>query len=1048
MAEMPSAEQMLQDAAWLKRLATTLASNHDDADDLVQESWIAAWQRQPDASRPMRPWLAKVARDLAGMKRRSERRRSVREAIADDGHASSAAPDELLEQMRLHRVLVDLVLELDEPYRSTVIARFVEGRTSASIAHSLGIPAGTVRKRLHEALTRLRAGLDAQSGDRKRWAPAVLAFAKGGIQVAKPAKLVLVVLAALLAMSVATVVGFVVRRSPGSTGAGSGTPAAASNTLGSRSAPDRAAAVHVAVAVTDAAGPVANAIVRCAPPDGDVVTAQTAGDGTATVVLAPGEWSIAASADGHEPSAVTLVVVASRDARVAVVLGLGGRTVTGAVTDAGGGAIAGARVDAARLDANTNPTRAVAVAFTDRTGHYKLSVGGGQILVAASHPEYAPQIRHVDLGPSGATANFALVPGSVIEGIVRDQATKQPVAGAAVLATNGAAVFELGEAHEHVAISGADGTFRVAGLRPGVYQLSARDGARSTRAPVRVGLGVAEQQSGVVVFIERGATIRGKVVDETGAAVAAVTVHAGQLKETTATSNSTGEFVIEGLTPDRLMLWGTSDQYVPEGHAIVELKTSDVDGIVVHVRHGLDVTGHVEPRETCEVALAKDDSGAEDAFDRNHTTLTVDARGDFRFGPLLPGKATVTARCPNGDQGKLDVVVAANTADSVLAVAPGSSIAGRVINTAGNAVVGVTVNAERLGDDQMTMVHNGVVTSGFKAITTTDGSFEIRGLDAARYHLAVLDRGRPMKAKHGAKVELTTAQRATGIEMVVERPSGTISGTVSGPDGAPIPDAWVSLQQDGLDQMEATIDDDDRDAPHRFRGDFGGVSTDLPPALTDVRGHFEMSSVPHGRYQVVAEAQAGQVRGSVAGVIPDREIAIQLVAVSSLLGAVHGAHGPSELFSVAIEGPTSDTSSFTDGSFEFPRVDPGDYTIAVTSSDGTGSATVHVASGEAGSADITLIANATVTGRLVDKTGKPIAGMSVAIIPDQPPGTLSIALTGPPPSSGPDGRFQVDGKPGKMTLVVLGSPPTLKTGLPLEAGQTIDVGDVTVKEPQ
>jgi hypothetical protein len=101
---------------------------------------------------------------------------------------------------------VDLVLELDEPYRSTIIAHFVEGRTSASIARSLGIPAGTVRKRLWEALSRLRAGLDASAGDRKRWAPAVLAFAKGGLYVAKPTKVVLAVLAALLLFTAATVI--------------------------------------------------------------------------------------------------------------------------------------------------------------------------------------------------------------------------------------------------------------------------------------------------------------------------------------------------------------------------------------------------------------------------------------------------------------------------------------------------------------------------------------------------------------------------------------------------------------------------------------------------------------------------------------------------------------------------------------------------------------------------------------------------------------------------------------------------------------------------
>ncbi|MDB4958648.1 MAG: hypothetical protein JWO36_6217, partial [Myxococcales bacterium] len=111
----------------------------------------------------------------------------------------------LLAQVRLHRLLADLVLELEEPYRSTVIARFVEGQTAASIARSLDIPESTVRWRLREALARLRAGLDEKSGERKAWAPAVLAFAKKGIGVAKPTK-TLGVLAALLALLIGSIV--------------------------------------------------------------------------------------------------------------------------------------------------------------------------------------------------------------------------------------------------------------------------------------------------------------------------------------------------------------------------------------------------------------------------------------------------------------------------------------------------------------------------------------------------------------------------------------------------------------------------------------------------------------------------------------------------------------------------------------------------------------------------------------------------------------------------------------------------------------------------
>ena len=41
MGDTVTAEQLLADAAWLKRLAITLAGDETDADDLVQESWIS-----------------------------------------------------------------------------------------------------------------------------------------------------------------------------------------------------------------------------------------------------------------------------------------------------------------------------------------------------------------------------------------------------------------------------------------------------------------------------------------------------------------------------------------------------------------------------------------------------------------------------------------------------------------------------------------------------------------------------------------------------------------------------------------------------------------------------------------------------------------------------------------------------------------------------------------------------------------------------------------------------------------------------------------------
>lgn len=367
-------------------------------------------------------------------------------------------------------------------------------------------------------------------------------------------------------------------------------PVDTARALGSGAARDHASrhdstTAHIVISVTDEGGPVANAIVRCAPVDGDVVVLTTASDGGTSIDLAPGQWSIAASADGHEPAAATLDVIAARDDRVRLVLATGGRTLTGIVTDATGGPIAGARIDAARLRLHTQPERAVAVAFSDPAGRYQLTLGGGAIFVAASHREYAAQTRYIDLGANGASADFALVPGGVIEGIVRDSQTMRPVAGAAVRAKRDSSALELAEASECVVKTDDAGRFRFAGLRPASYDLFAREGARSSRAPVGVGLGVAEQQADVVVLIGAAATLRGKVVDETGAPASSVTVRASVGRDSDAAiSDAAGAFVFEGLSPGRWALRGASERYISDGQAIVPLKRTDIDGVVVRVR--------------------------------------------------------------------------------------------------------------------------------------------------------------------------------------------------------------------------------------------------------------------------------------------------------------------------------------------------------------------------------------------------------------------------------------------------------------------------------
>jgi hypothetical protein len=489
----------------------------------------------------------------------------------------------------------------------------------------------------------------------------------------------------------------------------------------------------------------------------------------------------------------------------------------------------------------------------------------------------------------------------------------------------------------------------------------------------------------------------------------------------------------------------------------VPLEKSDVGGIVVRVRHGLEVAGHVEPREPCDVEISKTER--DDFFSRPDATTTT-GDGHFHFAPFGPGKATLVARCPNGDQGTIDVTVTAGGSETIVPVAPGGSMEGRVVDTTGKPIEGVMVTAETASG--VTIFDNGLVTSGFKTITSTGGAFQIRGLGAASYRLGVLEGGRPVKSKKTVKLALSAGQHATGVELVVERSTGTIQGTVTGPDGAPISDAWVAVHQSFVNQLESLSSDDDH-APIRsvdVRGS-GTDASEVPPVLTDARGHFAVTNLLQGKYQVVVEALSGKLRGRAADVTTDAQITIHLASVSSLRGTVHGPRGPTALFSVRLERPTSKAvplafpppdpgptyaGSFTDGAFVFPRLDPGDYAIDVTSTDGTGKATVHVSTDEAASVDIPLIANGSVSGRVVDEAGKPLSGMPVALIADQPPGQLQIDIHEQPKTSGADGRFQVEGPPGVWTLVILGRAPTAKRGVSLAAGTTVDVGDVKVEE--
>lgn len=820
------------------------------------------------------------------------------------------------------------------------------------------------------------------------------------------------------------------------TGSGSAAHAASTQAAGTAAQPARAL-----ITVTDSNGPIAGATVRLSH-EGDVTTLQTGTDGSARADnLDAGEWQVSATADGHEPAGAEQELRAGETAKVDLKLAAGGRVLTGTVTDATGGPIGGARIDAAKLDRLVRASNAVASTLTGADGKYKLTVAEGQLLVAASEPSYSAQSRYIEVTPTGATADFQLVPGGVIEGVVRDERSHDAVGAILVEASRDTPAL-FGESATRRVTTNADGRFRLAGLRPGAYSLSAKGAKLAAKSPTLVGLGVAEQVTDVEILVGGAPSIRGLVVDEQGAPAPNVEINSfGPGDDITGRSNAKGEFVIDGVPPGRYSLVASSDQFMPASPVRVEVAEKDVDGVKVTVTRGLHVKGHVERRQVCDVEL--DLGMRRPGMMRMFVApVTTTDDGEFDIGPVQPGAIDLEAHCTSGDVGAKHVEVSPTMAAVALDVKAGGSIVGKVVDNQGKPVAAVSVMA---GDGDRTTIVNGMISGGIQAVTNARGEFELHGLSQGTYSLRVLDRGRPLPMKSDASVTLSNAEAKTGITLAVERPDGTIRGVVVGADGKPIADAWVSLDQSIEDLLAASEPPKggSRMVTVEARDDGEGGEGGIAPVLTDANGKFEIANLPRVPFTVVAEAQAGKLRGKQSRVVPDAQVTVQALGVTELSGTVKPAPG---VFTVELDGPTRAQRSFSGDKFSFGRVDPGDYTVTVTSSAGNGRGTVKVKPGQAATIDIALASNAIVIGKLVDPAGKPLGGLPVAIIPDTGEGGLRVELSGPPPTSAPDGTFRVETKAGPSALLVLVPPrPVSKRGLVLEAGKTFDAGAITVE---
>jgi RNA polymerase sigma factor (sigma-70 family) len=141
------------------QLAYRVVNHREDAEDLVQEAFLAAHQYLDsyDATRPFGPWLMRIVLNRGANLRRSRARRETEPETDAVSSAPSALEESERAEARVH--LVRAMATLSERQRMIVTLFDVDGMTSTEIGEMLELSPGTVRWHLHEARRTLRGAL-------------------------------------------------------------------------------------------------------------------------------------------------------------------------------------------------------------------------------------------------------------------------------------------------------------------------------------------------------------------------------------------------------------------------------------------------------------------------------------------------------------------------------------------------------------------------------------------------------------------------------------------------------------------------------------------------------------------------------------------------------------------------------------------------------------------------------------------------------------------------------------------------------------------------
>jgi RNA polymerase sigma-70 factor (ECF subfamily) len=139
--------------------------NHHDAEDLTEQTFLQAYRhfaraQQESAGRPLRPWLIRIAHNLAANYYRDRSRRP--QTPLDDAAVISEPHgiEELVEGREEVKEVLAGVSKLPDDRREALIMRFALDMDNREIARALGRSEGATKVLIHRAIKQLEQGLE------------------------------------------------------------------------------------------------------------------------------------------------------------------------------------------------------------------------------------------------------------------------------------------------------------------------------------------------------------------------------------------------------------------------------------------------------------------------------------------------------------------------------------------------------------------------------------------------------------------------------------------------------------------------------------------------------------------------------------------------------------------------------------------------------------------------------------------------------------------------------------------------------------------------